>query len=89
MFVLQAGEVFLRRCTVSKEQHGGFRKGPFEMGIADFGAGGAVTFPSGLLASFDQATIRDKILDPGEALNVMDFVEQHETENLADTGHGL
>ena len=38
MFFLQAGEVFLGRRMVSEEQDGGFRKGPFEMGIADFGA---------------------------------------------------
>jgi hypothetical protein len=37
MFFLQAGEVFLRRWMVSEEQHGSFRKGPREMGVADFG----------------------------------------------------
>ena len=30
LFVLQAGEVVLRRCMVSEDQHGGFRKGPCE-----------------------------------------------------------
>jgi hypothetical protein len=38
MFFLQAGEVFLGCRMVSEEQDGGFRKGPFEMSVADFGA---------------------------------------------------
>ena len=38
MFFLQAGEVFLGCRMVSEEQDGCFRKGPFEMSIADFGA---------------------------------------------------
>ena len=25
----------------------------------------------------------------GEAVDIMDFVEQHEAQNLADAGHGL
>jgi hypothetical protein len=35
MFFLQPGEVCLRWRMVSQEQDSGFRKGPFEMGIAD------------------------------------------------------
>ena len=37
MFFLQAGEGLLRGWMVSEEQHGSFRKGPLEMGVADFG----------------------------------------------------
>ena len=79
---------------VSEEQDGGFRKGPLEMGIADLGAGRAQAFPGGFLGTFDQAAIGDKILDPGEAVDIMDFVEQHEAREscrcrarfAADTG---
>ena len=28
-------------------------------------------------------------MDPGEAIDVIDFVEQHEAENLADAGYGV
>jgi hypothetical protein len=38
MFVLQAGEVLLRRWMVSEEHDGGFRAGPLEMGLAALGA---------------------------------------------------
>ena len=39
--------------------------------------------------ALDQTTVRGKLLDPGEAVDVIDFVEPHETENLADAGYGL
>ena len=37
MFFLHAGEVCLGGWMVSEEQCGSFRKGPLEMGVADFG----------------------------------------------------
>ena len=55
------------------------------MGVADFGAGGARAFSSGFPGPLDEATVGGKILHPREALNIMDFVEQHEAEDLADT----
>lgn len=36
-----------------------------------------------------QAAIGDKSLAPGEALDIMACLAQHEPEHLADTGHGL
>jgi hypothetical protein len=89
IFFLQAGEVFLRCRMVSEEQDGGFRKGPLQVGVADLGARRSVAFASRFLGTFDEAAIRDEILDPGEARDIMDFIEQHEAENLADAGHGL
>jgi hypothetical protein len=38
MFVLHAGEGWLRRWMVSQAQDGGFRKGPRAMGLTDLGA---------------------------------------------------
>ena len=37
----------------------------------------------------DQAALGDKILDSGEAVDILDVVEQHEAKNLANAGHGL
>ena len=54
------------------------------MGVANFGAGGARAFSSGFPGTLDEATVRGKILHPWEARDIMNFVEQHETENLAD-----
>jgi hypothetical protein len=41
------------------------------------------------LGALDQTTIGGKLLDPREAVDVVDFVEQYETENLADAWYGL
>ena len=52
MFVLQAGERFLRRRIMPPKQDSGFRKGPRERRIADLGAGGAVALARGCLGPF-------------------------------------
>ena len=38
------------------------------------------------LSAFDQTAVRDKILHAREAVDVVDFIEQHEAEDLADPG---
>ena len=89
MFFLQPGEVLLRWRMVAQEQDSGFRKGPFEMAITDLCACGAQAFPGGFLGTFDQTAVGDKILYRGKPVDIMDFVEQHEAEDLADAGYGL
>ena len=89
MVVLQAGEVFLCHRMVSEEQDGGFSKGPLEVSVADLRARRAVAFASGFLGTFDQTARGDDILSPGEALEIMDFIEPHKAEHLADTRDGL
>jgi hypothetical protein len=89
MCFLQTGEVWLRWRMVSQKQDRGFRKGPFEVGIAALGARGAQAFAGGFLGPFDQTALGGKILYPGEAVDIMDFVAQHEAEDVADAGHGL
>ena len=59
------------------------------MGVADFIARSAPAFAGGFLGTFDQTAIGDEVLDPWEAGNVVDFVEQHEAKDFANTGHGL
>ena len=59
------------------------------MGIADFGARSSRAFAVGFLRALDQTTIGGKLLHPREAVEIMDFIEQHEAENLTDTRHGL
>jgi hypothetical protein len=74
---------------VAQEQDSGLRKGPLEMGIADLGACSAQAFPGGCLGTFDQTAVGDNILYRGKTVDVMDFIAQHEAEDLADAGHGL
>jgi hypothetical protein len=41
------------------------------------------------LGALDQTAGGGHLLDPGEAIDVLECVEQHEAENLADAGYGL
>ena len=59
------------------------------MGVADFSSRRSRAFPRGFLGTLHEATIRGKILYPWEARNIMDFIEQHEAEDLADARHRL
>ena len=74
MCFLQAGEGLLAGGSGAQEQHGRFRKGPFEIGMPDRGAGRAVALASRFPGTLDYAAGGDEILHAGEALNVMDFI---------------
>src|SRR5262245_60353375 len=88
MLFLQADQVLLALGIVPQEQSGGFGKGPLEMGVADVLARDAQALASGFFRTLDQATIRDEVLHPWEAGNVMDFIEQHEAEDCANARYG-
>jgi len=45
------------------------------MHVTDFGSLGAVAFAGRLFGAFDQPSIGDKVLDCGEAVDLMNFVE--------------
>ena len=89
MFFLQAGQILLACKMVAEEADRRFGEGPLEICIANLRAGGAIALPRRFLGAFDQAAIGHKILDPREAGDIMDLVEQHQTQNLADAGDGL
>ena len=59
------------------------------MGITDFSCRRCRAFSSGFPGTLDEATVGRKILHPREALDIMNFLEQHEAEDLADAGHRL
>jgi hypothetical protein len=89
MPMLQTSQVFLSWEIMAQEQHRSLGKSPLEVGMTDLLARGASAFARGCLGTLHQATIRDKILHAWEAVYVMDVIEQHEAEALADTGHSL
>ena len=47
------------------------------MGVADFGPRRSGAFARRFPGTLDQAAVGDEILDPGEALDVMDVIEQY------------
>jgi len=55
--------------------------------MADCGARGARAFPGRFLGAFDETAIGGAILPPRETVDLMDVVEQHEAEDLAEAGH--
>ena len=63
-------------------------KAPFEVSIADLGARGAIAFASGFPGTLDQAAVRDEILPPGKAANIMDFIEHDQGQNFPHPGDG-
>ena len=74
----------LTRRIGAQTQHRRFREGPFEVGVAKLRARSAVALPSRFLGTFDYTAIGDNILDPREAVDVMDFIEEHQGEDLPD-----
>jgi hypothetical protein len=56
------------------------------MGIANVGPRRSGAFAGRFLGTLHETTIRSELLHPREALDVMDFVEPHEAENLANAG---
>jgi hypothetical protein len=75
MFFLHAGEILLARGIGAQQQHRRFREGPFERGIAPLRAGGAIALSRRCLRTLDEAAVGHNILAPGEALEVMDFLQ--------------
>ena len=86
---LSAGQRLLARRMVAEAQDCRFREGPRERRMADLRAGGALPLPRRCLGACDQAARGHKILDPREAGDIMDRVEQDHTHKLANAGDGL
>lgn len=89
MLFLQPGQILLSRFVPAQEQRGRFRKGPCEVRVANLVPRRAQAFAPRFFGTLDKTTRRREILPPWEALNVMDFVEQDETEDFSNTWHRL
>jgi hypothetical protein len=89
MFLLQAGLIFLAWLVPAKQQRGRFSKSPLEVRVPTLLARGAHAFATGFLRTLHESTIRSTILYPWEAINLLDCVEQYETEDVANARHWL
>jgi hypothetical protein len=87
MFFLQARQILLAGGIGTEKQDRRFGKGPLEIRIPDLRAGRAVALARRFFGTLDETAVGDEILYPGEALDVMDFIEQHQTQDLADPRH--
>src|SRR5262245_33454354 len=67
---------------------GGIRpEGPLEVRMAELRSRGAVALTRGFLGTLDQATVGDKILHAGKALDVVDFIQENQTQDLPKPWH--
>ena len=87
VLALQTVKIALRLGIAAQEQHGRLTEGPLEERVADLLARVAVVLAGGLLRALHPPAIRDEILYPWEAADVVDLVEDHQRQGLADAGH--
>jgi hypothetical protein len=88
MFFHQAGEVVLARLVVAEKQDGGFGERPLEVGMANLLAGGAIALAGGFVRTLDEPAVGDELLDPWEAMDIVDLLQQHKSQDLADPWDG-
>jgi hypothetical protein len=84
VFFLSVGQRLLARRIGAEAQERRFGEGPLERRMADLRAGGPRALPGRCLGALDHAAIGHTILDPWEASAVRLFIEEHESEELAN-----
>jgi hypothetical protein len=89
MFFLQARHLVLAGGIVPETQHGGCGEGPFELGLTNVRARGAIAFPRRFLGAFDQAARGHKILNPGKAHHSMQLIQEDQRQDCANPGDRL
>ena len=88
VFAFKFGKEFFAFGISSEEEAGGFREGPFEMGVTDLFSGGSVAFSCRLLERFDEPAVGGEFLDPRESVDVVNFIEDDEGQDFSDAVHG-
>ena len=74
--------------ALAEKRHGGFGEGPLQVDVADLGAPETVGLAGGFPGALDQAAVGGELLHAVEASDVVDLVEDRESEDLADAGDG-
>jgi len=86
MLFLQARHLLWAGGIVPEKQHGGFGEGPCAIRLADFRAGGSVSFPRRFLRALAEAAIGHNILDPGEAHTIRHLIQEDPRQDCANPG---
>ena len=84
----QARQSGLAPWVIPQAQPRGCSEGPCEGGVADGRARRARALAGGCLGTRDHATRGDERLHPGDALQGVARIAQHQSQELADAGHG-
>lgn len=75
----------LARRIVTQKRYGRFGESPLQMGIADLGAAVPLLLAGRLVGTLHQPAVGREVLHRLEAVDVVDLVEQHHGQDLADT----
>ena len=84
--VLQGGQGRVAGGTLPHQEHGCFREGPRERGVADLRARGPVALPRRLLRALDEAALGEDSLDARAASDLMDGIEPQHAQARANPG---
>src|SRR5215218_7352189 len=85
---LDPAEVLAPWRVPAQEQGGGFGEGPLEMDVAHLATCRLLDLVVGFMPSLDQPSVGQEVLDAGKALQVVDLVEQSQSQDLADSWNG-
>src|SRR5215218_3480789 len=88
MLLFKSSEILLSHRVAAQKQGGSFGEGPLEVDIDHLPTGKFFRLAGRLMRSLHQASIGEKVLDPGEAAEVVNLVEQGQRENLSDARDG-
>jgi hypothetical protein len=84
VFLFKFCKVLLADDIPSQEQRGRFRESPLEVDVTHLAAGRPLRLTVRLVNPLHQSSVRDEVLDPREASDVVDLVEQGQGEDLAN-----
>src|SRR5262249_52027100 len=75
--------------AAAQKQTRGLCEGPTQMRVADLLAGRALLLAARLVFAADQPRIAEEVAHVGEAADVVDFIKQHQRQDLAGTADRL
>jgi hypothetical protein len=89
MGLLASGQILLAGGMIPETQDGGFRERPCEIGVATLGVRGAVPYARRCCGTFDQTTGGNKLLHAWETTVIVDFIQEHQTQDRPAPGYRL
>src|SRR5438552_9231352 len=87
-FLLLALEPFFGGFALPEKETRRLRKGPAQVRVADLLAAAAQLLASRLVGATHQAGVAEEVADLGKPADVVNLVEQHQGQDLADAGDG-
>ena len=88
MFLFESGTIKLCLFVSSQEQDDCLGESPFEVDVSDLSSRASHFLPGRVLGGFYEPAVGGEVLDFGESLDVVDFVEYGKTENTSYSRNG-